>query len=60
MWLFAFVELFVYLIYRLFVSITQVIECEDRLRNDLNCVRRGAKLYFNSTADITNLTPPRF
>ena len=31
----------------LFVSISQVIGCEDRLRNDLYCVEWGVKLYFN-------------
>jgi len=33
----------------LFVSISQVIGCEDRLRNDLEC-QMGVKLYlsFNS------------
>jgi len=29
----------------LFVSIRQVIGCEDRLRNDLLCVEWGVKLY---------------
>jgi len=34
----------------LFVSISQVISCEDRLRvrNDLDCVGWGVKLYSNS------------
>jgi len=31
----------------LFVSISQVIVCEDRLRNDLYCVEWGVKLYSN-------------
>jgi len=31
----------------LFVSIIQVIGCEDRLRNDLYCVKWGVKLYSN-------------
>ena len=31
----------------LFVSISQVIGCEDRLRNDLCCVEWGVKLYSN-------------
>ena len=31
----------------LFVSISQVIGCEDRLRNDLYCVEWGGKLYSN-------------
>ena len=31
----------------LFVSISQVIGCEDRLRNDLYCVGWGGKLYSN-------------
>jgi len=34
----------------LFVSISQVIGCEDRLRNDLYCVGWGVKLYSNQTA----------
>ena len=29
----------------LFVSISQVIGCADRLRNDLDCVGWGVKLY---------------
>jgi len=33
----------------LFVSISQVIGCEDRLRNDLYCVEWGVKLYSNQT-----------
>ena len=34
----------------LFVSISQVIGCEDRLRNDLYCgVGQGVKLYSNQT-----------
>jgi len=31
--------------YCLFFSNSQVIGCEDRLRNDLYCVRWGVKLY---------------
>ena len=31
----------------LFVSISQVIGCEDSLRNDLYCVKWGVKLYSN-------------
>jgi len=31
----------------LFISISQVIGCEDRLRNDLYCVEWGVKLYSN-------------
>ena len=34
----------------LFVSISQVIGCEDRLRNDLYCVEWGVKLYSNQPA----------
>jgi len=30
------------------VCISQVIGCEDRLRNDLYCVEWGVKLYSNS------------
>jgi len=33
----------------LFVSISQVIGCEDRLQNDLYCVGWGVKLYSNKT-----------
>jgi len=33
----------------LFVSISQVIGCEDRVRNDLYCVEWGVKLYSNQT-----------
>jgi len=33
----------------LFVSISQVIVCEDRLRNDLYCVEWGVKLYSNQS-----------
>jgi len=33
----------------LFVSVSQVIGCEDRLRNDLYCVGWGVKLYSNQT-----------
>ena len=35
----------------LFVSISQVIGCEDRLRNDVYCVGWGVKLYSNQTKD---------
>ena len=35
----------------LFVSISQVIGCEDRLRNDLCCVGWGVKLYSNQNFD---------
>ena len=34
----------------LFVSISQVIGCEDRLRNDMYCVEWGVKLYSNQPA----------
>jgi len=34
----------------LFVSISQAIGCEDRLRNDLYCVGWGVKLYSNSNS----------
>jgi len=34
----------------LFVSISQVIGCEDCLRNDLYCVEWGVKLYSNQPA----------
>ena len=35
-------------VFVLFVSISQVTCCEDRLRNDLYCVEWGVKLYSNS------------
>ena len=41
--------LFVFSCTVLFVSISQVIGCEDRLRNDLYCVGWGVKLYSNQT-----------
>jgi len=34
------------------VIISQVIGCEDRLRNDLYCVKWGAKLYSNHPANV--------
>jgi len=37
----------------LFVSISQVIGCEDRLRNDLYCVGWGVKLYSNQSCERT-------
>jgi len=39
----------------LFVSISQVIGCEDRLRNDLYCVEWGVKLYSNQPTSNNNL-----
>ena len=42
-------SLFVFSCTVLFVSISQVIGCEDRLRNDLYCVGWGIKLYSNQT-----------
>jgi len=39
----------------LFVSISQVTGCEDRLRNDLDCVRWGVKLYLNSNSLVCQL-----
>ena len=38
-------SLFVFACTVLFVSISQVIGCEDRLRNGLYCVGWGVKLY---------------
>jgi len=35
-----------------FISISQVIGCEDRLRNDLYCVERGVKLYSNQSTFV--------
>ena len=37
----------------LFVSISQLIGCEDRLRNDLYCVGWGIKLYSNQTKPLS-------
>jgi len=45
--------LFVFSCTVLFVSISQVIGCEDRLRNDLYCVGWGVKLYSNQTYYVT-------
>ena len=45
----------------MFVSISQVIGCEDRLRNDLYCVGWGVKLYSNQTKAgslVTSSRPP--
>ena len=36
----------------LFVSISQVIGCEDRLRNDLYCVGWGVELYSLTHSDV--------
>jgi len=38
----------------LFVSISQVIGCEDRLRNDLYCVEWGVKLYSNQPTTFSS------
>jgi len=38
-----------------FVSISQVIGCEDRLRNELYCVEWGVKLYSNQPTSNNNL-----
>jgi len=40
----------------LFVSISQVIGCEDRLRNDLDCVEWGVKLYSNLPTTFCGLS----
>jgi len=37
----------------LFVSISQVISCDDRLRNDLYSVGWGVKLYSNQTKSLS-------
>jgi len=49
------------------VSISQVIGCEDRLRNDLYCVGWGVELYSNQTklglaktVLLTSLSTPLF
>jgi len=39
----------------LFIIISQVIGCEDHLRNDLDSVNRGVKLYSNSNSSNTAL-----
>jgi len=41
----------------LFVSISQVIGCEDRLRHDLYCVEWGVKLYSNQRSSPQCLRP---
>jgi len=38
-----------------FVSISQVIGCEDRLQNDLDCVMWNVKLNSNSSIDVAEL-----
>jgi len=43
----------------LFVSISQVIGCEDRLRNDLYCVNWVVKLYSNQAAQLLDTRHPR-
>ena len=40
----------------LFVSISQVIGCEDHLRNDLYCVEWGIKLYSSQPAKLLHCT----
>jgi len=40
----------------LFVSISQVIGCEDHLQNDLDCGGWAAKLYFKSLLSFLLLT----
>jgi len=44
----------------LFVSISQVIGCEDRLRNDLYCVEWGVKLYSNQPSPVEKLSAKKF
>jgi len=39
----------------LFISISHVIGCEYRLRNDLYCVEWGVKLYSNQLSKITRI-----
>ena len=41
----------------MFVSISKVIGCEDRLRNDLYCVEWGVKLYSNQHVDPPRILP---
>jgi len=43
--IFVFILLCLFSCTALFVSISQVIGCEDRLRNDLLCVGWGVELY---------------
>jgi len=45
--------MFIFLYTALFVSISQVIGCEDRLRNDLLCVGWGVKLYSLTSSLLT-------
>ena len=52
---------FVYLFFSrtvLFVSISEVIGCEDRLRNDLYCVEWGVKLYSIHPSIELNILAP--
>jgi len=49
-------SLFVFSCTVLFVSISQVIGCEDRLQNDLYCVEWGVKLYFNQQKFVYSRT----
>ena len=44
----------------LFVIISQVIGCEDRLRNDLYCVEWSVKLYSNQHVDTTSMRQGSF
>ena len=44
----------------LFVIISQVIGCEDRLRNYLYCVGWGVKLYSNQHVDTTSMRQGSF
>ena len=39
----------------MFISISQMIGCEDRLRNDLYCVEWGVKLYSNQPTEVTTI-----
>ena len=43
----------------LFVGISQVIGCEDRLRNDLYCVGWGVKLYSNQPTSASPIATDR-
>jgi len=49
--------LFVFSCTVLFVSISQVIGCEDRLRNDLYCVKWGVEVYSNQPTPGSVLAP---
>jgi len=42
------------------VNISQVVGCEDRLQNGLDCIGWGIKLYSNSKCHLLQLCLPYF